>query len=110
MPIKKTIADRRNTGVDMTFFNIDRVEIVNAPIGNKAIHITLGGYLNEMQYQNGRNPVESKTVLVPLDEPDGGDRFTSLREAAAGKHADIVMSAQKLAMKTELWEGGTEVE
>ena len=102
MALKITIPDRRNTGVEMTFFNIDRIEIHNSE-REKTLHIQLGGYLNEAQYQGGSNPIETRVVIVPFEEPEDGDDFTSLRNAINTKIAAFIADAQKLVLKTEAW-------
>ncbi len=107
MPLKKTIEDRRNTGVKMTYFNVDQIEINNNSEGTNVV-IRLGGYLNEAQCVNGKQPIDRKTVIVPLEEPEDGDEFTSLRSAINTKVTAFIASAQKLVLKTAAWEDAEE--
>lgn len=102
MALEITIPDRNNTGAEMTFFNIDRVEIHNAE-NEKTLHIQLGGYLNKEKFQAGNRCVETRVVIVSLEEPDGGDDFTSLRGAINTKVSAFIADAQKLVLKTEAW-------
>lgn len=102
MALEITIPDRRDTGAEMTFFNIDRVEIHNAE-NEKTLHIQLGGYLDQEKFQAGNRHVETRVVMVPLDEPDEGDEFTILRSAINTKVSAFIADAQKLVLKTEAW-------
>lgn len=102
MALKITVPDRKNTGAEMTYFNIDTIEIRHRS-ERKEVHIKLGGYLDEAKFNAGNNPLETKTVIVPFDEPDDGDEFTTLRGAVKTKIAAFIADAQKLVLKTDAW-------
>ena len=72
------------------------------------LRIEFSGYESKADYEAEADPLETASIVVKLNEPSGGDQFSSLRVAINARIADILADGLKLAKLTERFDEAIE--
>ncbi len=80
MGLRKPIRDRKNR-IDLSYFRYKGFRHVRGSKSEEKVIISLEAFINKEDKDAGANEFEEYNVIVPCDEPKGGDDFSDIREA-----------------------------
>jgi hypothetical protein len=83
--------------------------IIRRPAGRPHfVKIEFEGYESKADYNAGAQSLDTARIVVLLDEPDGGDQFTSLRPAINARVVDVLDDGLKLGKLTAQFDQAVE--
>lgn len=103
---KDIISSRHKT--TLSHWEVLEYSIRRTNVNRQHCFIQFGGFHEEQNYLEGGSPIDTRSIIVPYADPDGGDRFSSLRSAIQSAIDADLANALKLAKKIQEFEGAVE--